>query len=267
MWGELLGLAFMVSLNPMLLGLVLVVISRPRPVQNLLAFWVGALIVNVPAFVISLFALHLVPSFASFAKNLTTADPGSSVKPLQFGTGVLALAVAVWIAVRLRARRRQPQSVASGSGGEASVLVLEDEEPSAASRPAGPIRRVIKDLGGRIQRLLGRGKNAWENGSLWVALVLGIGYMPPPPLVLLVDTLVVGSGAAMGTQVIAVLVFIFVELILFEIALFSYVLAPAKTQAVLEPVHRWAEARRSEILLVIFAVLGLWQLLIGLGVV
>ncbi|SHV22546.1 Protein of uncharacterised function (DUF2910) [Mycobacteroides abscessus subsp. abscessus] len=75
MWRELLGLAFLMSLNPVLLGLILVVISRPRPVQNLLAFWVGALVVNVPSFVIALFALHMVPSFASFAKNLATADP------------------------------------------------------------------------------------------------------------------------------------------------------------------------------------------------
>lgn len=114
MWRELLGLAFLMSLNPVLLGLILVVISRPRPVQNLLAFWVGALVVNVPSFVIALFALHMVPSFASFAKNLATADPGSSIKPLQLGTGVLCVVIAVWIATRLRSRQRENQPVATG---------------------------------------------------------------------------------------------------------------------------------------------------------
>ncbi|MFV8309743.1 GAP family protein [Mycobacteroides chelonae] len=267
MWGELLGLALIVSLNPMLLGLILVVISRPRPVQNLLAIWVGALIVNVPAFVIALFALHLVPSFADLAKNLTTAEPGSAVKPLQLGTGVLALGVAVWIGVRLRARKRAPQSVATGSTGDAAVLVLDEDQSSGGSVPAGRIRRVLTGMGASIRRIFGRGKNAWESGSPWVSLLLGIGYMPPPPLVLLVVTLVVGSGVAIGAQVTAVLVFIFVELLLFEIALLSYVVAPTKTEAALEPIHRWAESRRSEILLVIFAVLGLWQLLIGIGAV
>jgi hypothetical protein len=62
MWGELLGLALLVSLNPVLLGFILLVISRPRPVQNLLAFWVGCLIVNVPAYLVSLMVLHLVPT-------------------------------------------------------------------------------------------------------------------------------------------------------------------------------------------------------------
>ncbi|MGH3724961.1 MAG: GAP family protein [Mycobacterium sp.] len=267
MWRELLGLAFLMSLNPVLLGLILVVISRPRPVQNLLAFWVGALIVNVPSFVIALFALHLVPSFASFAKQLATADPGSSVKPLQLTTGVLALVVAVFLAVRLRVRRRAEQPVATGTGGDSSVLVMDPQTPTAAPRPVGRIRNAISGIASRVRRLLHLGKGAWENGALWVALVLGIGYMPPPPLVLLVDTIIVGSGTAMGTQVLAAVVFVFAMLAVFEIALISYVVAPARTQAVLEPVHSWALAHRSLVLLVLFAVVGVWQVLTGVGIV
>ncbi|SKS63820.1 gap protein [Mycobacteroides abscessus subsp. abscessus] len=267
MWRELLGLAFLMSLNPVLLGLILVVISRPRPVQNLLAFWVGALVVNVPSFVIALFALHMVPSFASFAKNLATADPGSSIKPLQLGTGVLCVVIAVWIAARLRSRQRENQPVATGASGDSSVLVLDSEAPAVEARPVGRIRGAVSYLGSTFQRLLHRGKGAWENGALWVALVLGIGYMPPPPLVLLVDTIIVGSGTAMSTQVIAAVVFVFTMLAVFEIALISYVIAPARTQAVLEPIHNWALSHRQLVLLVLFAVVGIWQVLTGVGLV
>lgn len=265
MWRELLGLAFLMSLNPVLLGLILVVISRPRPVQNLLAFWVGALMVNVPSFVVALFALHMVPSFASFAKNLATADPGSSVKPLQLGTGVLCVVVAVWIAVRLRSRQREP--VAAGASGDSSVLVLDPEAPATEARPAGRVKGAVSAIASVFRRVLHRGKGAWENGALWVALVLGIGYMPPPPLVLLVDTIIVGSGAAIGTQVIATVVFVFAMLAVFEIALISYVIAPGRTQAVLEPIHNWALAHRQLVLLVLFAVVGIWQVLTGVGIV
>ncbi|MUM20034.1 GAP family protein [Mycobacterium sp. CBMA271] len=267
MWRELLGLAFLMSLNPVLLGLILVVISRPRPVQNLLAFWVGALIVNVPSFLVALFALHLVPSFASFAKNLATADPGSGIKPLQLVTGVLALVVAVLLAVRLRVRRRESQPVAAGESGDSSVLVMDPETPTVESRSVGRVRSAIAGAISRVRRLLHLGKGAWENGALWVALVLGIGYMPPPPLVLLVDTIIVGSGTAVGTQVLAAVVFVFAMLAVFEIALISYVIAPARTQAVLEPVHNWALAHRSLVLLVLFAVVGVWQVLTGVGLV
>ena len=81
MWGELLGLALLVSLNPMLVGFILLVISRPRPVQNLLAFWVGCLIVNVPAYLVSLMVLHLVPTFTSVARDLATSDQGPPSNP------------------------------------------------------------------------------------------------------------------------------------------------------------------------------------------
>ncbi|MBB4852736.1 hypothetical protein HNP40_000102 [Mycobacteroides chelonae] len=267
MWRELLGLAFLMSLNPVLLGLILVVISRPRPVQNLLAFWVGALMVNVPSFVAALFALHMVPSFASFAKNLATADPGSSVKPLQLGTGALCLVVAVWIAVRLRSRQRENQPVAAGSGGDSSVLVLDPEVAATEDRPAGRVRGAVSSIGALCRRVMHRAQGAWENGALWVAMLLGIGYLPPPPLVLLVDTIIVGSGAAIGTQVIATVVFVFAMLAVFEIALISYVIAPERTQAVLEPIHRWALAHRQLVLLVLFAVVGIWQVLTGVGMV
>ncbi|ORA60692.1 GAP family protein [Mycobacteroides franklinii] len=267
MWRELLGLAFLMSLNPVLLGLILVVISRPRPVQNLLAFWVGALMVNVPSFVIALFALHMVPSFASFAKNLATANPGSSVKPLQLGTGVLCIVLAVVIAVRLRSRKRENQPVAAGSGGDSSVLVLDPETPTAEPRSVGRIRGAIAVVVAKFRRLFHHGKGAWENGALWVALVLGIGYMPPPPLVLLVDTIIVGSGSALGTQVLAAVVFVFAMLVVFEVALISYVIAPARTQAILEPIHNWALAHRQMVLLILFAVVGIWQVLTGVGIV
>ncbi|QCH25653.1 GAP family protein [Mycobacteroides salmoniphilum] len=267
MWRELLGLAFLMSLNPVLLGLILVVISRPRPVQNLLAFWVGALMVNVPSFVIALFALHMVPSFASFAKNLATADPGSSVKPLQLGTGVLCIVLAVVIAVRLRSRKRENQPVAAGAGGDSSVLVLDPETPTAEPRSVGRVRGAIAVVVTKLRRLFHHGKGAWENGALWVALVLGIGYMPPPPLVLLVDTIIVGSGTAMGTQILAAVVFVFAMLAVFEVALISYVIAPSRTQAILEPIHNWALAHRQVVLLVLFAVVGIWQVLTGIGIV
>lgn len=264
MWSEVLGLAFLVSLNPMLLGFTLLVISRPRPVQNLLVFWVGALLVNVPSFLGALMVMHWVPSFASFAQDLATPDAGSSIKPFQLGTGVFALVVAGIMALRLWVRRRAPEPAPVGARGDSSLLV-EDPKPPVDSPPSW-IRNTVARVRSTIGRLLHRAHEEWDNGALWVALVFGMAYMPPPPLVLLVDTLIVGSGVAVVTQVIAAVAFIFAMLAVFEIVLFSYVVAPVKTQAVLRPVHDWSLAHRQHILLVLFAVVGLWELLIGFGI-
>ncbi|GAB5896336.1 GAP family protein [Mycolicibacterium mageritense] len=253
MWTEILGWALLVSLNPMLLGAIVLVISRPRPVQNLLAFWVGCVIVNVPALLIPLVALHSVPSFAALAQELATPDPTSGIQPLQLGTGVLALCLAVLILVRSRVRQRVPAR--SASGGDSSVLVLDSDESEADSRPPG-----------RFRRLLGRARDEWDNGALWVSMVLALIYVLPPPLILLIDTVIVGSGTSIGTQIVAVLVFVAVMFAVFEITLISYMLVPAKTQAVLDSVHGWALVHRTQVLIVLFFLVGIWQVLTGLGI-
>jgi hypothetical protein len=79
--------------------------------------------------------------------------------------------------------------------------------------------------------------------------------------------MVMGSGSGTGAQVLTVVMFIFAMLAVFEVTLLGYVIAPAKTQAVLEPVHEWARTYRSQILLVLFAVVGIWQLATGLGII
>jgi hypothetical protein len=91
--------------------------------------------------------------------------------------------------------------------------------------------------------------------------------LPGPPLVLLVDTTIVASGAAIGTQVSAAIAFVVGMLAVFEITLVSYLAAPAKTQAVLRPLHDWALAHRRQVLAAIFAVVGLFQLAKGMGIV
>ncbi|ABK71066.1 peptidoglycolipid exporter Gap [Mycolicibacterium smegmatis] len=272
MWSDILGLALFVSLNPLLLGFILLVLSRPRPVPNLVVFWVGCLIVNVPGFLIPLFVLRAVPSFAEFAEDLTTADPSSGIEPFQLGTGIFALAVSAVIALRMWVKRRANQPVLVGSGAgdrgptdDASTLVLDSGAREA--REPGAIARMILRMRSALQRLVSRLHQEWENGALWVALVFGLAYIPPPPLVLLVDTIIGGSGAPIGTQIIAVFVFIMAMLAVFEITLLSYVIAPRRTQAVLEPLHEWSHRHRQMILLVLFGAVGIWELIVGLGVI
>jgi hypothetical protein len=267
MWSQVLGMALFTALNPMLLAFILLVISRPRPVQNLLAFWVGCLIVNVPAFLVSLMVINMVPTFASFARRVATPDPGSAVQPLQLVSGVLCLSIAAVMAVRRWRSQRANEPAPVGTGGNASLLVLDSDTSITDSRSRGRFRGVIARIRAAIRRPLNRCHEAWDNGALWVALVFGLAYVPPPPLFLLVDTIIVGSGATIGTQIIAVIAFIFAMLAVFEVVLISYLVAPARTQAVLLPVHEWALVHRQHVLIALFAGVGLWQVVTGVGIV
>ena len=266
MWGSLLVLALPITLNPGLLGIILLLISRPRPVQSLLAYWVGCLIGNIPLLLAPLLMMHLSPTFSTIAEDLgrPAMVGGSTVRPLQIGIGVVALLVAALISVRFRARERANLPT---PGGRTSTLVLDSNTPTASPRWLARGHEVVAGGRSAIRRLIGRAYNAWENGSAWVALVFGMIPLPGPPLILFVATTVVASGASIGTQVLAAIAFVVVMLAVVEIALVSCLVAPAKTEAVLRPVHDWVLAHRWEVLIAILAVAGFWQLVTGVGIV
>nr|MDT0526152.1 GAP family protein [Streptomyces sp. DSM 41633] len=62
MWGSLAVLALLTTINPVRLGIIILVLSRPRPMQNLLAYWTGAVRVGLATLVIPLFVLHSTPT-------------------------------------------------------------------------------------------------------------------------------------------------------------------------------------------------------------
>ena len=250
----------------MLLGIILLMISRPRPVQNLLAFWVGCLIVNVPALLVPLMVLHVRPTFRSFAHDLAipATVAGSIVRHIQLGMGVLALSIAALMTVRFLARQRQRAHLPT-PGGTTSTLVLDSSTPTTISWLLDRAQDAPTEGGSAIRRLLRRAHNAWENGSLWVALVIGLGVWPPPLLVLFIDTTIVASGAAIGTQVSAAIAFVVGAFAVVEITLVSYLAAPAKTQPMLRLLHDWASAHRRQVLVAMFAVAGVSLVARGMG--
>jgi hypothetical protein len=91
-----------------------------------------------------------------------------------------------------------------------------------------------------------------------------VGLAPGPPIVLFVVTTIAASGAGITTQVIATAVFILTMLAVIEFILVGCLVAPAKTQAMLRPLHTWAAAHRPQLLVAIFAVVGVMQLAAGL---
>ena len=136
MWSAVLALALLSALNPVHLGLILLVISRPRPVQNLLAYWVGGLIASVTTLLVPLMVLHFTPMFRSFAHDLATPASGASstVRHIQIGMGVLALSIAALVTVRFSARQRTHLPT---PGANTSTLVPDSNTPTAISRLLG----------------------------------------------------------------------------------------------------------------------------------
>src|SRR6202007_1236595 len=126
--------------------------------------------------------------------------------------------------------------------------VLESNGPTAISWLLGRGQDAATERGATIRRLLGRAHDAWESGSLWLALVIGIGSATPPLQVLLVVTPIVASGTAVGTQVSAAIAFVVGTLAVVEIVLVSYLATPVKTQALLRLLNDWVRHSRRPVL-------------------
>jgi hypothetical protein len=223
------------------------------------------LLTNLPVVLIPLLMLNLMPVFRTTADSLATAGPDSTARHVQLGIGVLALSISAIIALRFRARRRAsvPTPVAVVSGVAPDSHTSTPVSPPRDSRTDGSVQRRST-----IRRLIDRANHAWDNGSLWVALLAGMSFLPAgPAIVLLVDTSIVASGAPLGAQIIAGVVFVLGMLAVFEVTLVSHLIAPAKTQAVLRPLHNWALAHRPQLVAAIVAVVGIWLVARGSGIV
>lgn len=261
-WGSLLGLAFLFAINPVLLAVIVLLISRPRPVPNLLAYWAGTVLVNIPCLLVPLIVVHFAPTLTTLGTDSGSPGTNSAGRYIQLGIGVLMLSIAALMAVRSARQRAKAPVPAENS----PVLVLDTDTSETISSPFGRAHDRATEGGSVFRRLLHRMQDAWESGALWVAFVFGLCGFPPPLLVLFVDTTIVASGAPIGTQVIAVLVFVIAMFAVVEMTLVSYLVAPTKTLAVLRPLHDWALAHRRQILITIFTVVGLFQLARGIGI-
>ncbi|GBE67536.1 hypothetical protein MFM001_39980 [Mycobacterium sp. MFM001] len=256
----MLVLALLMALNPVRLGLILLVISRPRPVQNLLAFWVGCLIEGFPAMLVPLMVLHRTPMFKSFVDHFATS---STARHIQVGLGMVALSVAALVTIRPLIRRRQRAQIPTSSG-NASTLVLDSNTPNAFSRLLSRAHNAPRE-GSGVRRLLDRAHNAWENGSLWVAFVIGLLSGPAPDEALYVLAIIVASGPAMATQVSASIAFVVAMLVIVELTLASYLVIPARTQAIVQRLHDWTLAHRRIILVGLCIIGGVSLIASGLG--
>jgi hypothetical protein len=265
MWSSVAVLALPIALDPVRLGVNLLLISRPRPAQNLLVYWVGCVSASLVLLLAPLLVLHFTPMFSPFVHNLanpaTTAS--SALRHVQIFLGVVVLAVAALMAVRFVIRRRT--KVPAGDG--------ETSDLAADLDPAAPVSRLLKrgkdapaQGGSVLQRLLGRAHDAWEGGALWVALAIGFWAGPNPSLVVFSLAAILASGAAIGPQIGAAVVFIVVSLAVVEIVLISNLVAPVKTQAALRRIHDWVRGYRRQIVVAILTLVGVAFVAQGSGV-
>jgi hypothetical protein len=268
MWSSLLALALLITLHPVRLGVILLMISRPRPMQNLFAYWAGCAIAGFYILLVPLVVLHVTPMFDSFAMNFANPTANSTIRHVEIGMGALMLVISAVLGVRFATRQlARPRGWAhqAASSGGTSTLVLDSNTPTAISLLRGATPDAATEGGSVIRRLLRRVRSAWENGSVWVAFVIGVAMGPSLDGVVFVLAIIVASGASFGVQITAAITFVIAMLTVEEIILVSNLARPAKTQQFLRRLHDWALAHRRKLMVAIFAVVGVSLMAQGMG--
>ncbi len=226
-WAAVLVMALAAMVDPLRIGVTVLVISRPRPVLQLLAFWLGSLAMGLAVGLSALFLLRGL--VLKLMQEVPGAGDGSTVALVQIGVGVLALLIAALIAMGFprRTLARQPKNTA----------------PSRFTARAG---------------------DALRGGSLWVAFLAGVALATPLQYVAALAAILV-SDADAATQIGALIVYHLVVLAFAEIPLVSSLIAPAKTYSVMLRLHDWVIVRRRQLIAVIIAVVAIFLVINGVG--
>src|SRR5258708_5668020 len=118
MWSTVLVVALIAACDPVRLGIALLLISRPRPMLNLLAYWLGGVTAGNTAAGGPLIVVRAVAPMLT--QHAAAAAESSIVRNVQLIGGVTALAIAALIAVGSSSRQRA--RVAISGGGPPTLL-------------------------------------------------------------------------------------------------------------------------------------------------
>jgi len=239
MWGVVLWFAFITSLEPVRIGIAALLVSRSRPMLNLLVFWLGLM---TAALGIALPTLFLLRDFMlPVIQVMHSAGTYMTVPPVRIILGVLALLAAAMLVLRPAARYPVPAAIPGGP-------------------PAGVPRPKKTTVFSRL---------TWpavlNGGSLRTAFVAGLGTATPPVEYGGAIIAISASEAGAGTQLSAVLFFILASYAIVEIPLVAYLISPVKTCAAVMAVNDWLRAHHRPILVSIFCLFGVLMVVAGVG--
>lgn len=234
--------------DPIRLGLVLLLLTRRRPVLNLFAFWAGGMVASVGTGIVVLvlmrgFALVAIQTVLARINDFRSAVVILAGGRLQIILGVIALMLAANMVARERARARVPVAV-----GYASSDMAEQPERT-----------------GLIARMAAATENMLRGDLLWPAFAVGVTSSIPPFESVLALTIIMASGAAIDAQFGAFLLFMLLVLLVVEIPLVAFLAMPQKTEAAMSRLDQWMRTYRRQIALTMLVITGVIFLVQGVA--
>ena len=235
----LLALANAGSLLVQLLAVVLVILTRPRPRPLLWAFWLSAVVVlcGVSAVVLAVFR----------AKGTILGSTSTTVSPTAYLiVGVIALAVAVFASTK-RGRDMIGREI------EKSEAV--DPNPKGSRGDRAKAKAEVVEA---------KAEEALKQGSVWMAILVGVFLGAPSPFSLAAVGLMVRNGYGLVTQLLLILVFGLITYLVVELPIISYAIAPEGTATRVEAFSTWLGTHKIQAVAAVVAVIGVVLIIKGL---
>jgi len=235
----LLALANAGSLLVQLLAVVLVILTRPRPRPLLWAFWLSAVVVlcGVSAVVLAVFR----------AKGTILGSTSTTVSPTAYLiVGVIALAVAVFASTK-RGREMIGREI------EKSEAVDPNPKGSRGDRAKA-----------KAEAVKAKAEEALKQGSVWMAILVGVFLGAPSPFSLAAVGLMVRNGYGLVTQLLLILVFGLITYLVVELPIISYAIAPEGTATRVEAFSTWLGTHKIQAVAAVVAVIGVVLIIKGL---
>jgi len=235
----LLALANAGSLLVQLLAIVLVILTRPRPRPLLWAFWLSAFVVlsGVSAVVLAVFR----------TKGTILGSTSTTVSPIAYLiVGVIALAVAVFASTK-RGRELIGREI------EKSQAVEPDPKGSRSDRAKAKAADVKA-----------KAEEALKQGSVWMAILVGVFLGAPSPFSLAAVGLMVRNGYGLVTQLLLIVMFGLITYLVVELPIISYAIAPEGTATRVEAFSTWLGTHKIQAVAAVVAVIGVVLIIKGL---
>jgi hypothetical protein len=232
----LLGLA--VSIEPARIGLIALLLTRPRPARHLFVFLATGLAMSLSVGFAVLFVFH------------HTFLGKANVNPalIQIGIGVVALLLGALLMsnIPLRQFAKREMAEVPASAGDSAVVA---QDPSPPSR----FNRVSSRLRGFLQ-----GESSWFSGSIGAALAMpSVDYMA-------LLALIIASKTPAVEQATALVTFLLLASWAAVIPLVSFLVVPGKTRIWVQRFNEWIRTRTRKHAGALVGVVGVILLVVGL---
>ncbi|ORW38192.1 hypothetical protein AWB90_24460 [Mycobacterium paraense] len=250
MWTLVLICGFGMAIDPIRLGLAVVLLTRKRPILNLFAFWLGGIVAGLTVGIGVLVlmretALVAIRNAGSAISQVRSAIFILEGPRLPITVGLVMLVVLAVMTARAKAATQVPTTPVTAGGAGTATLVEE--------RPRG----IFQRLGARTQELL-------NTDVVWPAFLVGLASSFPPYEGVVLLAFIMASGAAITTQFVAFFLFTLMVLAVIEIPLVAYLAKPDQTLALMLRLQHWLRTYRLQITQVSLGGTGLVLLTQGL---